>query len=209
MSISETSICNMTLGRLGAERINDLGDNSDTQIEAIHCRLHYEQTRNELQRSHFWRFNKDRQTLSLDTATPDFEWDYQHFLPNDFLRMRSVFGENTLPNNTTVDSYSLEGKLLLSDDETVRIRYSKLVTDVTEFDPLFVKALVLELALKLVVPLTISVEMQESVQKELKDIMPAIRALDREEGDTIRRAERSTWNDARWALGRSQVQLDI
>lgn len=209
MSISETSICNMALARIGANRINDLSDNSDTLPEAIHCRLHYEQTRNELQRSHFWRFNKDRAVLSLDTETPEFEWDYQHFLPNDFLRMRSVFGDNTLPNNTTVDSYSLEGKLLLSDDETVKIRYSKLVTDVTEFDPLFVKVLVLELDLKLVVPLSISAEMQQSVQAELDGVMPKVRALDREEGDTIRRAERSTWNDARWALGRSQVQLDI
>ena len=209
MSINVTTICNMALGRLGANRINDFFDNSETLPEAIHCRLHYEQTRNELQRSHYWRFNKDRQTLSLDTATPDFEWDYQHFLPNDFLRMRSVFGENTLPNNTTVDSYSLEGKLLLSDDETVRIRYSKLVTDVTEFDPLFVKVLVLELALKLVLPLSISVELEENVQKLLDKVMPDVRALDRNEGDTIRRAERSTWNDARWALGRSQVQLDI
>lgn len=206
---SETKICNQALSRLGAQRINDLGDNSDTLVEAIHCRLHYEQTRNELQRSHWWRMNKARAVLSLDTETPAFEWSYQHFLPNDFLRMRSVFGDNTLPNNTTVDSYSLEGKLLLSDDETVKIRYSKLVTDVTEFDPLFVKVLVLELALKLVIPLSISAEMQESIQRELAGVMPKVRALDREEGDTIRRAERSTWNDARFSLGRSQVQLDI
>ena len=208
MSISETSICNMTLGRIGAQRINDLGDNSDTQIEAIHCRLHYEQTRNELQRSHWWRINKARAVLSLDTETPAFEWAYQHFLPNDFLRMRIKYAANTTPDNGTLNSYSLEGKLLLSNDQGVKIKYSKLVTDVTEFDPLFVKVFVLELASKLVVPLSISAEMKESIDKELERVAPKVRALDREEGDTIRRAERSTWNDARYSLaGRIDSQL--
>lgn len=209
MSNNVTKICNMALGRIGANRINDYFDNSETLLEAIHCRLHYEQTRNALQRSHWWRMNKARAALSRDTATPDFEWDYQHFLPNDFLRMRIKYAANTLPDNGTLNSYSLEGKLLLSNDQDVKIKYSKVVTDVTKFDPLFVEVFILKLAQKLTVPLTISAEMKKDVDKELDELMPKVRALDREEGDTIRRAERSTWNDARFSLGRSQVQLDI
>ena len=201
MALNETKICNMSLGRFGANRINDLSDNSETIVEAIHCRLHYEQTRNELQRSHFWRFNKARAVLSRDTETPAFEWAYQHFLPNDFLRMRSRYGANNLPDSTTRNSYSLEGNLLLSNDATEKIRYSKLVTDVTQFDPLFVKVLVLELAKKLVIPLSIDEKLKIDIDTDLDKIMPKVRALDREEGDTIRRAERSTWNDALRSLG--------
>ena len=90
MAESPTSICNQSLGKLGAKRINDLSDTTDTKPEAIQCRLHYEPTRDALLRSHWWRFARDRAVLSQDTNDPAFEWDNQFILPNDFLRFRSI-----------------------------------------------------------------------------------------------------------------------
>ncbi len=57
-TITETTICNMSLGKLGATRINNV--ETDESLQAIQCRLHYEQTRDALERSHSWRFARDR-----------------------------------------------------------------------------------------------------------------------------------------------------
>ncbi len=57
-TISETSLCNMSLGKLGALRIDNV--DTDTSLQAIQCRLHYEQTRDALIRSHWWRFASTR-----------------------------------------------------------------------------------------------------------------------------------------------------
>ena len=75
----------MSLARLGAKRINDYEDASDTKVEAVYCRLFYEATAKALTRSHWWRFAKNRVQLSPDTTDPAFQWTYAYLLPNDFL----------------------------------------------------------------------------------------------------------------------------
>lgn len=198
MANSPTSICNMSLGRIGAKRINSLEDTSETIAEAIHCRLHYEQTRNALQRSHYWRFNAARAILSEDTDSPDFEWDHQFFLPNDFLRFRSIWEDNTTPTSSTVFSFKIEGDLLLTDESEVNLRYSKLVTDVTKWDSLFVEVYILQLAKKIIIPLSKDIKLKKDIDDDLIPLMSKVRALDREEGDGVRRIELETWDDARY-----------
>ena len=53
MPLTDVGICNMALGRLGATAIDAL---TDTDAEGVQCALHYAQTRDELLRSHPWRF---------------------------------------------------------------------------------------------------------------------------------------------------------
>lgn len=198
MAISNTSICNMALARIGAERINDYGDVSETNLGAIYCRLFYDQTRKALLRSHWWRFAAARAALSESTDAPDFEYDNQFQLPNDFLAKKSLYEDNTTAGNVVIDSYAFEGKLLLTDESSVNLRYIKDVTDPTEFDPLFVELFVLTLAMSLVIPLSKNDgKLRQDIALELVPLMRKVRALDREEADTIRRAERRTWIDAR------------
>jgi len=199
MALSETKICNLSLSDLGAKRINEL--DTDSSTEAILCRLHYEPMRDALLRSHFWRFASARATLSEDTTEPDFEWDSQFILPTDFLRLKSIYDDNNSPGNKTRYSFAVEGKRLLTNESSVEIRYIRKVTDVTEFDPLFVQVLVLELDLKLVMPLTQDVKLKESIKDDLKLLMPSVRALDRQETNTIGRADRYTWVDVRATRG--------
>jgi hypothetical protein len=194
----------MALGRIGAKRINDLDDASDTKNEAILCRLHYKQTRDALIRSHWWRFARSRKTLSANTTSPDFEWDNAYDLPNDFMRMwLKPFEDNSIGFHNTRRTYSLEGKQLLSDEGTMEIRYIRKVTDVTEFDPLFVEVLVLQLALKMVIPLAgggrNGMAMRQTLLLELfgkGGLMSRVRAMDKSETRTLGRADASTWNDS-------------
>ncbi len=195
MAVSETSICNMALSDIGAKRINDFV--TDTSTPAIQCRLHYEPTRDALLRSHWWRFATDRKKLSQDTTDPVFEWDNQFDLPTDFLRMKSPY-ENRF-SNENIHSYALEGDKFLTNDSTVQIRYIKRVTDPTEFDPLFVQVLAKQLALQLTSLPGATPKIRERLTAELDQLMPAVKAMDSQETNTIGTDELATWNDARYS----------
>lgn len=198
-----TEVCNMALARIGARRINDYGDPSDNKLEALYCRLFYEQTAKALMRSHWWRFAKHRVQLSQDTNTPDFQWDYAYHLPNDFLRLIIVYDGSDLPGGRTYTSYELEGKRLLIDESTVYLKYIRWVSDVPSWDALFVEVMVLKLAQKLVIPLSQDVaKLKQDIDNELygrggrPGLMSKVRAMDRQEAEQIGRTELRTFQDA-------------
>ena len=211
VATKDTEICNMALGRIHANTIDSIEDNTDTQVEAIQCRLIYSQTRDALIRSHWWRMARARATLSQNadyTADPTtFEWTFAYDLPKNFMRMKKPW-EDTVPGNLELKlSYALEGKQLLSNEGSMKIRYIKRVTDPTEFDPLFVEVFVLVLALKLVIPLGGGGKGGEAIRRGLlidlwggggvPGLMRQVRVIDKQETNTTGRADRGTWNDAR------------
>lgn len=199
MANSRTSIVNMSLARFGAKRINSYEDSSDTKLEAIYCRLFFEQTAKALIRSHWWRFAKDRVALSQDTTDPDPQWDYAFHLPNDFLRAVGVYDGSSLIGGLTTDSYELAGKRLLINASSVNLKYIRWVPDVTEWDPLFVEVFVLHLAQRLVTPLSQDANLLVTINNELVPLTRKVRAMDRQEQDHVGRAELKTWNDARYS----------
>ncbi|KKM20609.1 hypothetical protein LCGC14_1643740 [marine sediment metagenome] len=196
MAVSETSICNMALGILGGKLINSFDD--DTSPAAIRCRLFYGPTRDALLRSHAWRFASARKVLIQDDTDPVYEWDNQFILPVDLLRVKSIY-ENRF-SDENIHSYALEGERFLTNDSTVSLRYVKKVTDTSKFDPLFVKVFVLLLADELIGPVAGGDKrIQKKIDDALAKLMPAVRALDSQETNTIGEGELETWNDARYS----------
>ena len=193
-TFNETAICNMSLAKLGAS-VTLKNVETDSSFEAEQCRTHYEQTRDSLLRSYWWRFASSRAELVATTA-PDFEWSNAFTLPTDFLAMRSIFEERF--SNANFRSYALEGKILLTNEDEMSIRYVKKVTDVSAFDSLFVEVFVLQLALKLTSIAGATPRIRESLKDDLRILMPAVRALDGQETNTDGRVESATWNDARF-----------
>jgi len=193
-TLSETSICNMSLAKLSASKTL-VNVETDTSFEANQCRIHYEQTRDSLLRSYWWRFASARVEL-VATTTPDFEWSNAFDLPDDFLAMKSIY-ENRF-SDENFRSYALEGKILLTNEDEMCIRYVKKVTDVSVFDSLFVEVFVLQLALKLTSIAGATPKIRESLKNDLKLLMPAVRALDGQETNTAGRVESVAWNDARF-----------
>ena len=173
MAVDETKICNMALGRIGSKRINDYTDDTEGSNEAIQCRLQYEQTRDALIRSHWWRMARARATLSQNAEytadTTTFEWTYAYDLPTDFLRMKLPFEDIGAGAKTLMYTYSMEGKQLLSNETTMQIQYIRRVTDPPSFDPLFVEVLVLQLALKFTIPLAGGGREGMLMRRELKE----------------------------------------
>lgn len=142
-------------------------------------------------------------------VVPVFEWTYGYRLPSDFLAMRTVYGGEAIHN--TPYSYVLEGKFLYSNENEMEIRYIKQVTTVTDFDPLFLEVFVLQLALKVVYPIAGIGSAGRAMAEELKGelygsprkpgLMSRVRAMDKQESKRIGRADRHTWNDARFFNG--------
>lgn len=207
-SVSDTSICNMALGRLSANRIDDINDNTDTSVEAIQCRLHYSQTRDALIRSHWWRMARAREILSANTVDePLGEWDNAYDLPLDFLRMKKPYEGVVSGETELMYTYSLEGKQILSNESPMKIRYIKRVTDPTQFDPLFIEVFIIKLALKMIIPLGGGGKGSEAIRTGLlldlegipgkPGLMSKVRALDKEETNTVGRNNQISWNDAR------------
>lgn len=194
----ELEIDNMSLGRIGAKRITQaqLDASPITNINAQHCDLHYEQSRDALQRSHWWRFARARSELTQDTDFEGFEWDNQFSLPDDYLRFRSIFEETDSTSRSR--RHALEGDKLLTNLDEVSLLYIKQVTDVALFDPLYTEVLVLQLALKLVPPISgvgsAGQTLLSELKNELKPLMAQVRAVDSNETDV---GGRSDWNLAR------------
>ncbi len=202
-TLSETSICKQALGRIGALTIDNV--ETDTSPQAIQCRLHYEQTRDSLIRSYPWRFASGRETLTVSVTTPDFEWDFQYPLPDDFMAEKSIYEGRFSAKNFR--NYDLEGNFLLTNESTMEIRYVKKVTDVSKFEPLFVKDFIFQLADVLLGPLAGGdPRIQKKIDDALDKLMPDVRALDGQETNTAGRVESSTWNDAKSA-GRDPARL--
>ena len=196
--MTETEICNMALGRLGAKRISDFADTNEANLQSVQCRLHYVQTRDALLRSHWWRFARYRVQLSENTTAPTFEFDNAFDLPSDFLRLWiKPFEDNNWGLNNTDRTFSIEGKQLLTNEDSVYLRYIRRVTDPAEFDPLFIEVLVLKLAIKMVMPLSQDKELYSTIYQEMRDVLARVRVVDKRETNNVGVSDRGRWNDAR------------
>lgn len=199
----ETVICNLALDRIGAKRISTLSSTTSPQAEK--CRLHYYHDRNVLQRLFMWRFNADRaqlaQDASWDTGTNDqqFEWTYRYALPSDFLRLRAIYDSVGTKRHEATYRCAIEEKYVYSNESTIQIRYSKLVTNPTQFDPVFIEILKLKLSLSLYhgIAKAGTIGHLELLQKEYKEAMNLARSLDKAEQNLLGRDAARRWIDAR------------
>lgn len=181
MAVSETSICNMALTRIGHDFISSLTES--TKAGRL-CNLHYEPTRDALLRSHPWNFAVRRALLAQIADTPSFEYAYAYALPNDFLRIVRTEGE---AYGDDVD-YRIEGKLgstnrvMVTNEGTVRIEYIARITDPTAFDDAFVDVLAQRLAAEMCIALTDNANMAGNHWKVYADKLREARNMDAQEG---------------------------
>jgi hypothetical protein len=144
MLTSPTDICNLALGHLGEARITSLDEDS---VSARACVLHYNSVRDEVLRSHRWNFAQDRKVLSALEELPAFGWARQYSLPVDCLRVLEVNGSEA--GDVLSSEYIVEGRRILTNAEEVRLVYVRQISDVSQFDAVFVRAFALRLAIAL------------------------------------------------------------
>lgn len=160
--VDETYICNLALGKIGEYRISHMSEQSQP---ARWCKRFYHHCRDKLLRSHKWNFATGYATLSRVANVPqDYTWLYGYLLPDDFLRMIDI---NGWQETEWHDRWEICREMVLTDAEAVQIYYTRRVIDPGSYDPLFVEALSLELAAKIVKPMTGSQSEMQAILQEL------------------------------------------
>ena len=124
----ETDVVNRALRQIGATPIASLTDGSTSANAADDV---YEETRDELLRSHPWNFATKRQQLAQSSTDPTFEFDHAYPLPSDWLRTVSVH-DNDAGHGTILyrmETINDNQRAIITSSDEVYLRYVYQVTD--------------------------------------------------------------------------------
>ena len=127
---SVVNLCNSALNLLGASTISALTD--DTKNARL-CNQRYEPVRNRVFRSHAWNCLHKRVQLAQNSTAPVIEYDHAYALPSDCLRVLKIHNGTTDSIADALD-YKLEGRNIITDEDTVYAIYIALDTDPNNYD---------------------------------------------------------------------------
>jgi len=168
VATSEVDICNQALSKLGEEVIASLDEKSPV---GRLCNMFYQQTVDEVLRSYNWCCAIERQTLNLDMEVPITEdWAYQFSLPSEPYCLRII---NT--PETKLEPYVIEKRKMLTNMESVTVRYIGRITDPNEFDSGLVEAISQKLAIKMCIPITNDKSLRVELRDEYRKIIQEAR----------------------------------
>lgn len=148
-AITEVSICNSALIKLGTDVIGSLTE--DTKAARL-CNARLSFLRNKVLEDHNWGFaTKFVELASVDPGSTDLDgWAYAYQKPADFLRMQR--GEDWDVEFDTVNEY------LVADEEPFKIKYTAKITNTGKYTYSFAECLAWRLAAELAYALTNSKE---------------------------------------------------
>lgn len=196
MATSIVQIVNNALVKIGANSITSLTEDSEAARAA---NVIFEQVRDATLRDHVWNFAIKRVQLAQDTAAPAYEYAFQYSLPSDCLRLLQM------EKKTMV--YTIEGRKLLTDEGTAKVKYLAVITDPNEFDAMFVEALSARLAAELAVTLAESNTLYQNMMEIYRLKITDARSVDgQESGEPEVVAD--TWLDSRINYGGS-LTVDV
>ena len=139
MAFSKISIINDALTHLGADRITSLADGTtESQIMA----QIYDGSSESVMRAFNWNCLTHRTQLVASTDTPAFQFDYAYPLPTDPYCLRVLEMEET----NSLDQWKIEGRSILTDASTCKIRYIGKPASVADIDPLLASTISARLA---------------------------------------------------------------
>lgn len=191
---SEIQICNMALSYLGQGEITSI-ESPTSKAEEI-CALHYSQTLKEVLRKHIFNFAKKLAVLTVDGAkTPAHGFSYAYALPNDFVRLLSL-GDIVFNGDIDHQYYELSEGYIFTDyanGGSLSITYIYNCTNVTKYDPLFIKLLCLQLASNMAYAFTAKQTLISQIEDRLSQVEVAAAAVAGQEKKP-RRIEKSRWD---------------
>ena len=199
---SKVDIANFALNSIGATTISSLSENTKA---AIVINQRFDSVRDSVFRSHPWNSLITRATLSQDRSAPNFGYTYQYVLPTDPYCLRVLeFSNGTLTypmdNMTSTDGspvFVIEGRKLLTNEGTVKIKYIGQVTDTTQYDSSLIDTLAARLAHEVCYAITGSTSLTNTTYSLYQEKLKEARFVDATEG-APQRIEASDFIEARF-----------
>jgi hypothetical protein len=185
MSVTQVGICNLALIKVGGKRISSIDENTKP---AILLKAIYDQKRDTMFRAHRWNCATKRVTLSPTATTPDWGYDYEYDLPNDYLGIAD-------PENEDIE-FVIEGSKLRTDEPEFNLTYIFKNTDEATWDTSFQEAFAAELASDICYALTQSATLTDMRRKEAKEKLEEAKSNDAIEG-TAKRLQIDSWTRVR------------
>jgi hypothetical protein len=199
---SEVSIVNRALNHLGATNISSLDEATKA---GRHMNQIFETVRDDVFRAHPWNSLIRRLELGQETEKPAFGYNFQYALPQDPYCLRVLEfsnGSQTYPYDNMVDNsggpvFVIEGRKLLTDETSVKIKYIARVTDPNEYDANLISTLAARLAQDACYSITGSTSLIQVMAAMYQDRLKEARFIDATEGAT-QRIEASNFIEARF-----------
>lgn len=179
MAASDVDIVNNALIRLGDNSITSLADNT---VRARLANVLFADTRDAVLRAHPWNCAVNRVELGLLSAAPSHGWSYQFQLPADPYCLRVLALNDDEEDGDVGDTFRIEGRKLLTNSATAKIRFIGRITDSSAFDSLLYQAFILRLAAEMAYPVTGSVNVAASMWQLYEAKVKEARTVDGQEG---------------------------
>tara|TARA_R110000744_G_scaffold378415_1_gene494532 strand:+ start:6700 stop:7305 length:606 start_codon:yes stop_codon:yes gene_type:complete len=199
---SNVSIVNKALNHLGATNISSLDEATKA---GRHMNQIFETVRDDVFRAHPWNSLIRRLELGQETEKPSFGYNFQYALPTDPYCLRVLEfsnGSQTYPYDNMVDNsggpvFVIEGRKLLTDETSVKIKYIARVTDPNEYDANLISTLAARLAQDACYAITGSTSLIQVMAAMYQDRLKEARFIDATEGAS-QRIEASNFIEARF-----------
>jgi hypothetical protein len=174
---------------IGADEIMSI-DEASTQ--ARKAKQIWSDTIESVQRSHPWKCCLSRASLAMMSSTPAFGYAYQYQLPTNPYCLR------VLEMDSPELQFTVEGRLLLTDEETANILYIAKIEDVTQWDALLRRAVACLLASDLAYPIAQSARLADIRYTLFKEALRDARTINAQEGSPPEPDTSSSWISARY-----------
>ena len=187
---------------IGASNISAFDENSKT---ARIVNQRYDAIRDAVFRAHPWNCLIRRAELAQDTESPAFGYAYQYALPTDPYCLRVLefsngslsYPQDNMSSNSGGPVFVIEGRNLLTDEGTARIKYIGRVTDPQQYDSLLVEAVSARLASEIAYALTGSTTVSQLADALYREKLSEARFVDGTEG-APQKIEASDFIEARF-----------
>lgn len=175
----KVTICNIALIKVGTRTITSLSDNTS---EAKACDLLFDPIADSVMTEGAFTSTIARATLAQTTNTPAFEYTYEYALPNNPYCLR-VLGID----EDVVGTYPfvIEGRKILTDLETLNIRYVSRVTNTAAWDPMLRQAFETRLAAELAYSVMGDRNKQIELMRMYQEILRQSIAIDSTNGSSV------------------------
>lgn len=199
---SNVDIANYALNIIGASNISSFDENSKPG-RIINQR--FESVRDAVFRSHPWNCLIRRSELAQEVDAPAFGYTYQYPLPSDPYCLRVLefsngslsYPQDNMFSNTGGPVFVIEGRKLLTDEGTARIKYIARVTDPQQYDANLVEAIAARLAAEIAYAITGSTTVVQLATAFYDEKMREARFVDATEG-APQKLEASDFIEARF-----------